>query len=227
MTLLYEAALKTTTELDENDSRPRPINPTAGVQRRQNLGKAVFVKDETKPAGGIWVVQSDDEKANAGLLGHDVVVLSTPGSGSSANGNGNDNGQSNASGSGDSMQPGSAQSHITQQEPSTIDLANNQLQSQNQPGNGNQTVPDLLQNFQMSSTNVNPQLNFDDLLGGGDGYNNSNSGGYNNGMNAAGNGFGSGSVGGVGFGTGPPGFDFAGTNGGMGTVPMVCILTSS
>jgi hypothetical protein len=70
MTLLYDAALKTNPEND----RPPAINPTAGVLPRPALGKAIWVADASKPYGGIWVAQDNEEKADSGLTENSVVL---------------------------------------------------------------------------------------------------------------------------------------------------------
>lgn len=70
MTLLYEAALKT----NPGEDRPPPINPTAGVLPRPSLGKAVWVADASKPYGGIWVAQDDEEGQDSGLAKNSVVI---------------------------------------------------------------------------------------------------------------------------------------------------------
>lgn len=202
MTLLYEAALKTTAEIDDKAVQPKPINPTAGVQRREELGKAVFIKDPTHPAGGIWVVSSDDERKKAGV--REVVLVSelqTEEEQSSSNG----------------------QAHSGQQPLSVTQNQNHariQHDAPNQGGQGQGNImapTDILQNLPVNpnSINVNPQLNFDDLLGdGGTSGTGFTSNSFNNGMS---NGF-MGSTG-----TGPPGFDFTGVNG-SGMVPMVSDL---
>ena len=77
MTLLYEAALKTRPD-HENDttSRPPAINPTAGVHPRPAFGKARWVKDPSRPGGGIYVAQDADELDQAGLQNGDIVIAS-------------------------------------------------------------------------------------------------------------------------------------------------------
>jgi hypothetical protein len=69
MTLLYEAALKT----PETEERPPAINPTAGVRTREELGKAIWVKEETAQQGGIWVVSHESEKQASGLEPNSVI----------------------------------------------------------------------------------------------------------------------------------------------------------
>lgn len=78
MTLLYEAALKTTApeSADELSSRPNNVNPTAGVTVRENYGKSVFVPDPSRPGGGVFVARSQDESREAGLLPIDIVLAS-------------------------------------------------------------------------------------------------------------------------------------------------------
>ncbi|KAI9637068.1 fungal-specific transcription factor domain-containing protein [Dioszegia hungarica] len=71
MTLLYEAALKTNPE----DDRPPAINPTAGVQHRPALGKAIWKRDTLNPYGGIWVAQDNEEKEDSGLTENSVVIM--------------------------------------------------------------------------------------------------------------------------------------------------------
>jgi hypothetical protein len=71
MTLLYEAALKTNPE----DDRPPAINPTAGVQHRPALGKAIWKRDTSNPYGGIWVAQDNEEKEDSGLTENSVVIM--------------------------------------------------------------------------------------------------------------------------------------------------------
>lgn len=90
MTLLYEAALKTTAS-DDTDAdaetgqgaeggggrdRPHNVNPTAGVHVREDYGKSVFVKDPSRPGGGIWVAQSEADRLNAGPRLSEVVLAS-------------------------------------------------------------------------------------------------------------------------------------------------------
>jgi len=76
MTLLYEAALKTNPDLDDDNNRPRPVNPTAGVLFRHTVGKAVWVADETRDNGGDWTVYDENEVSNSGVPIANVVVAS-------------------------------------------------------------------------------------------------------------------------------------------------------
>lgn len=108
MTLLYEAALKTTSSPgteDEPSSRPNNVNPTPGVHLRDNYGKSVFVKDPTRPGGGVFVAQSQDEKLQAGLQPADIVLASEYGTGTGT-GTGSGSGSLNGSVSGSGPGPG-------------------------------------------------------------------------------------------------------------------------
>jgi len=67
MTLLYEAALKTNPDVEEPRDRPAAINPTAGVSPRTAVGRAVWIKDETRKGGGIWVAKTERERQEAGV----------------------------------------------------------------------------------------------------------------------------------------------------------------
>ena len=113
MTLLYEAALKTTSAQgteDEPSSRPNNVNPTPGVHLRDNYGKSVFVKDPTRPGGGVFVAQSQDEKLQAGLQPADIVLASEYGPGSgSVSVNGSTSASASASGSGSGPGQGQGQ----------------------------------------------------------------------------------------------------------------------
>ena len=76
MTLLYEAALKTNVEGGEDrDIRPFRVNPTAGVSQREAPGRAVFVVDISRPGGGYWVAETDQDKADSGVPSHLVEIL--------------------------------------------------------------------------------------------------------------------------------------------------------
>lgn len=74
MTLLYEAALKTNPEVEEPKDRPMPINPTAGVSPRPNVGKIVWIKDESRPAGGIWVAATENDRKEGGVPAKDCLL---------------------------------------------------------------------------------------------------------------------------------------------------------
>lgn len=67
MTLLYEAALKTNPDVEEPKDRPAAINPTAGVSPRPAVGRAIWIKDESRKGGGIWVTRTDQERQDAGV----------------------------------------------------------------------------------------------------------------------------------------------------------------
>ena len=145
--LLYEAALKTNlTESEDGPSaRPSNVNPTAGVRMRETFGNSVFISDSTKPGGGIWVAQNRDEMLNSGLPQADQVL--------EADYKGVNGSQPNAEG----------QAQVSAAGP--VGPASNSY-------NGNSNVPssrnsvesgsqDMLQNMQMSTTNVNPNINTD------------------------------------------------------------------
>ena len=77
MTLLYEAALKTNPESSEDRmDRPLAVNPTAGVQPRDAFGRAVFIKDASRPHGGVWVAHSEEDRAASGLSKEDCILTS-------------------------------------------------------------------------------------------------------------------------------------------------------
>lgn len=81
MTLLYEAALKTNPDHTEDRAdRPLGVNPTSGVSTRDPFGKAVFVKDEKRPHGGIWVAQTEEDRDASGIPpGECVLACELPG----------------------------------------------------------------------------------------------------------------------------------------------------
>lgn len=150
MTLLYEAALKTTSPgpgmgAGDNDTPERPsgVNPTAGVRMREEFGQSVFVPDSTKPGGGIWVAKSRDEKLNAGILAQEVVLNTE-------------------------YQPGSQtelQSQDPDETPSHLPY-NGQVADSAVPNNINGSGPEItggpneiLQSMQMNAANVNPNMN--------------------------------------------------------------------
>ncbi|KAK8850554.1 hypothetical protein IAR55_004472 [Kwoniella newhampshirensis] len=92
MTLLYEAALKTNPHSDVNES-PSPLapNPTAGViPRKGGFSRLTFVKDDSRPGGGVFVAANESERMNSGLHPKDVILVSEmPGvAGSQVQGNG-------------------------------------------------------------------------------------------------------------------------------------------
>jgi hypothetical protein len=143
--LLYEAALKTNlTELEDGQSaRPSNVNPTAGVRMREKFGNSVFIPDSTKPGGGIWVAQSKDEMLNAGLPQGDQVLEADY---KGVNGGQDRVVQVQSIGNGFN-----ANNNITPTPPRTGHGDVNEL-------TGSQ---DILQNMQMSTTNVNPNINTD------------------------------------------------------------------
>nr|ODN90018.1 hypothetical protein L203_01936 [Cryptococcus depauperatus CBS 7841] len=75
MTLLYEAALKTSPSGRDTFAKPSG-NPTAGVSARKEISKLVFVKDPSRPGGGIFVAQNEKEKMTSGLIQEDVMLAS-------------------------------------------------------------------------------------------------------------------------------------------------------
>jgi hypothetical protein len=78
MTLLYEAALKTNPEIDDIKDRPTPINPTPGVLPREEVGKAIWIKDPTKPTGGYWLAGNEQEAKSSGISADYVIVGNVP-----------------------------------------------------------------------------------------------------------------------------------------------------
>nr|XP_019000336.1 uncharacterized protein I203_07116 [Kwoniella mangroviensis CBS 8507]OCF63797.1 hypothetical protein I203_07116 [Kwoniella mangroviensis CBS 8507] len=78
MTLLYEAALKTDPDSQENRMAPKiPANPTAGVIPRQGaFSKLQSRKDESLKGGGVFVAESEKERHLSGLNRGDVVLSS-------------------------------------------------------------------------------------------------------------------------------------------------------
>ncbi|WWD07290.1 hypothetical protein V865_005387 [Kwoniella europaea PYCC6329] len=78
MTLLYEAALKTDPDSQENRMAHKlPANPTAGVIPRQGgFSKLQFKKDESMKGGGVFVAESEKERNLSGLNRGDVVLSS-------------------------------------------------------------------------------------------------------------------------------------------------------
>jgi hypothetical protein len=129
--LLYEAALKT--NLSESEDRPANINPTAGVQMRQEFGKPVFVPDASKPGGGIWVAQSTDEMVNSGLPQGEIVLTSDYGQGAQQQ-----------------QQMSTNTSQIIPNGNGNINPSSRLTGSQNQ---------DFFQNIPINTTNVNPMIN--------------------------------------------------------------------
>lgn len=142
MTLLYEAALKTIPgEDDQSSDRPDNVNPTAGVTMREKYGRSVFVPDPSRPGGGIWVAQTQDEKDNAGPQPNDIVLAS-------------DYQKNGATSTNEPAPPASA---VTAGQDTQNSLASG-------PGMGagaEYTAPtmDVLQGMQMTATNVNPNIN--------------------------------------------------------------------
>jgi len=67
MTLLYEAALKTNPEVEEPKDRPALINPTAGVSPRPAVGRVVWIKDQNRKGGGIWVAATEKDREDGGV----------------------------------------------------------------------------------------------------------------------------------------------------------------
>ena len=76
MTLLYEAALKTNPEVEEPKDRPAAINPTAGVLPRSSVGRIVWVKDEARPGGGIWIAETEEDRISGGVSPIDCILAS-------------------------------------------------------------------------------------------------------------------------------------------------------
>ncbi|WWD20732.1 hypothetical protein CI109_105208 [Kwoniella shandongensis] len=78
MTLLYEAALKTNPHSEENAGpSPTAPNPTAGViPRKGGFSRLTFVKDESRPGGGVYVAATERERRASGLQQGDVVLVS-------------------------------------------------------------------------------------------------------------------------------------------------------
>lgn len=76
MTLLYEAALKTNpeTQQDQHD-RPSFVNPTAGVRARPDFGKGVWFVDDNEHKGGIWLIESEADLHGSGVDRSDVICL--------------------------------------------------------------------------------------------------------------------------------------------------------
>ncbi|WWC92343.1 uncharacterized protein L201_007298 [Kwoniella dendrophila CBS 6074] len=76
MTLLYEAALKTDPDSNENRAAPLvPANPTAGViPRKGGFSRVQFKKDENREGGGVFIAQSESDKGLSGLNEADVVL---------------------------------------------------------------------------------------------------------------------------------------------------------
>jgi hypothetical protein len=146
--LLYEAALKTNlTELEDGQSaRPSNVNPTAGVRMREKFGNSVFIPDSSKPGGGIWVAQSKDEMLTAGLPQGDQVL--------EADYKGTNGGHDRV---------------VQVHEPGSIDQRTNGFNANDNtpPRTGHGDVneltgsQDILQSMQMSTTNVNPNINTD------------------------------------------------------------------
>ncbi len=77
MTLLYEAALKTNPESTEDKSdRPLAVNLTAGVSPRDAFGRAVFIKDPTRPHAGVWVAHSEEDRLASGIPRDECILAS-------------------------------------------------------------------------------------------------------------------------------------------------------
>jgi hypothetical protein len=182
MTLLYEAALKT----NPDDERPPAINPTPGVLPRPALGKAIWVADASKPYGGIWVAQDNEEKADSGLTENSVVLQGNIGKdrpppevestdptiraralsrlrGNSAGSGDSDDGHRSSSVNG--SYDGQGEGIKVEQQ----GLSNGSEYQQNQ-GQGGSVIPrsmdqqidpmQIIRDLQMTGSNVNPQMNF-------------------------------------------------------------------
>jgi hypothetical protein len=159
MTLLYEAALKTTSpgpgmESDDRTTPERPsgVNPTAGVRMREEFGKSVFVPDSTKPGGGIWVAQSRDEMMNAGLPAQEVVLNTDYPHGPQT--------QSQAQAQGQTQYEISNPVH-NHNGGISIPAGGAGINGHGHgQGSGHENGPnEILQNMQMNATNVNPNMN--------------------------------------------------------------------
>jgi hypothetical protein len=140
--LLYEAALKT--NLSEQGDGPSNVNPTAGVRMREKYGNSVFIPDTSKPGGGIWVAASRDELMNSGLPQGDQILKSGYATGSKSG---------SGAGSGREDKVADVLDHSAHDTPEGFRSGNNF------GSNGNTNDQDLLQGMQMSSTNVNPNIN--------------------------------------------------------------------
>lgn len=112
---------------------------------RETFGNSVFISDSTKPGGGIWVAQNRDEMLNAGLPQADQVL--------EADYKGVNGSQSNA-------EPQAQVNGAGPVGPTSNGLSgnNNVPSSRNSVESGSQ---DMLQSMQMSTTNVNPNINTD------------------------------------------------------------------
>ena len=178
MTLLYEAALKTNPDVEEPKDRPAAINPTAGVEPRSAVGRAVWIKDDTRKGGGIWVARTDQERQDAGVP-PDCCLLESelePGSHLAqqwaiAQGQGaSETIRSLHSGNGTAVKP------LQQQQPvprATQAVEVGQIlapvQGQFVPPMPPAGVPDLSAqetfNDMQSGTNLNPSMNFGQVFG--------------------------------------------------------------
>ncbi|WRT70727.1 uncharacterized protein IL334_007725 [Kwoniella shivajii] len=78
MTLLYEAALKTDPDSQENHVPPKmPANPTPGVFPRQGgFGRVQFQKDGNRQGGGVFVADSEEDRNLSGVKETDVILSS-------------------------------------------------------------------------------------------------------------------------------------------------------
>ncbi|WVR08635.1 hypothetical protein IAU60_005691 [Kwoniella sp. DSM 27419] len=142
MTLLYEAALKTDPDSNENKfPPPRIANPTAGVLPRQGgFSKVIFHKDATMEGGGVFVASDEQERQASGLRVRDVRLASEV-----------QPGQSN------DVSPNGGVSSQSSQE-----IYNGQTQVDISDA----TSGAVLHNMVRTSSNVNPQINEDIIKAG-------------------------------------------------------------
>lgn len=159
MTLLYEAALKTNPEFEEPKDRPVPVQPTAGVLPRETVGRVVWIPDDTRKGGGIFLAATNQDRQDSGVPEENCIVV-------------------------DDLEPGSEYARLwdiavgqgarekddTQQQVlngATVALPTQQTMSEvARPGHMQPIAQEPIGVFTdvQSGTNVNPQMNFGDMF---------------------------------------------------------------
>ena len=179
MKLMYEAALRTKSDLKEEEERLTPVNIVAGVSPRidRRKHKCLWVKDATRPSGGIWVAIKREEMENCGVPAHNLIheselepgsrlhesylaskaqseggSMTTPSSGTGGQSLGGREGQGE-------MKVGMFDVPMVQNGPGQGPGPGGP--EERQGGSQGQSMSDMELNQVQSATNVNPQLNFD------------------------------------------------------------------
>jgi hypothetical protein len=179
MTLLYEAALKTNPEVEEPKDRPAAINPTAGVLPRASVGRIVWIKDNSRQGGGIWVAETEEDRLSGGVAKSDCLIADElePGSDYArqwaiAKGQGvgeairsrtsDSNGQQSTSPNHGNTQP-RAQTMSDVAQPGGMQPANHQPPEMATQSVDGATGSEMFSDVQHAK-NVNPQMNFDQMM---------------------------------------------------------------